>query len=141
MPLIPDMSPAAIGWMVVSRPGDPVAANRSPMPRRTASGQPSPDDELTVTTAPSGIRAPASVGEITAALRTSLPLSVSGGRRALPGDRHGAAAFGGFLDGERDGECSQAVDAVHQRTTGAADRCGERLKGDVVEVAPVGRLD
>ena len=70
MPLIPDMSPAAIGWIVVSRLGEPVASKRSPMPCSTRSGHPSPDDELTVTTASSAISAAASVGESTGTVRT-----------------------------------------------------------------------
>ena len=60
IPLIPYMSPAAIGCSVVSPRGWPALSNRSPMARSTRSGQPSPLEELTVTTASSGISAAAS---------------------------------------------------------------------------------
>src|SRR3954463_10435770 len=53
-PLTPYMSPAAIGCRVVRLRGWPSASNRAPMAASTASGQPRPLDELTVTTAPSG---------------------------------------------------------------------------------------
>ena len=62
MPLMPHMSPAAIGWSVVRLRGWPVASNRAPIAASTASGQPSPLEDETVTTAPSGIRAGGLVG-------------------------------------------------------------------------------
>src|SRR5215211_1612202 len=124
--------------MVVRPLGDPVAANRSPMPRRTASGQPRPEDELTLTTASSGIRAPASVGETTGTLRTRDAPSPGGGRgRLLPRDLYGAAALGGLLDCECDRQGANAVDAVHQRTAGTADGRRERLERDLIEVTTV----
>ena len=55
MPLMPHISPAAMGWSVVRRWGWPVASKRRPMAASVASGQPSPLEELTVTTAPSGM--------------------------------------------------------------------------------------
>src|SRR5437868_252024 len=64
---MPYTSPAAIGWTIVSARGAPVAAKRSPMARRTASGQPRPLDELTVMVAPSGISAAAAAAARTRA--------------------------------------------------------------------------
>jgi hypothetical protein len=60
MPLTPHMSPAAIGCSVVSDFGWPEASKRRPIAARTASGQPRPEEEETVTIASSGIRAAAS---------------------------------------------------------------------------------
>ena len=62
-PLIPYMSPAAIGCSVVRFRGCPSASKRAPMAASTLSGQPSPEEEETVTTAPSGIRAAAASAE------------------------------------------------------------------------------
>ena len=62
-PLIPYMSPAAIGWIVVRFRGCPSASNRAPIAASTLSGQPRPEEEETVTTAPSGIRAAAASAE------------------------------------------------------------------------------
>ena len=62
-PLIPYMSPAAIGCSVVRSRGCPSASNRAPMAASTLSGQPSAEEEETVTTAPSGMRAAAASGE------------------------------------------------------------------------------
>src|SRR4051812_23326742 len=56
---MPYMSPAAIGWMVVRLRGWPELAKRSPMAASTASGQPRPLEELTVTVAPSEMSAAA----------------------------------------------------------------------------------
>src|SRR4051812_33139954 len=55
------MSPAAIGWMEVRLRGWPEPAKRSPMAASTASGQPRPLEELTVSVAPSGTSAAASI--------------------------------------------------------------------------------
>ena len=65
MPLIPYMSPAAIGCSVVRFLGCPSASNRAPIAASTLSGQPSPEDDETVTTAPSAIRAAAASAETT----------------------------------------------------------------------------
>ena len=62
-PLIPYMSPAAIGCSVVRFRGCPSASNRAPIAASTLSGQPSPEEEETVTTAPSAIRAAAASAE------------------------------------------------------------------------------
>jgi hypothetical protein len=62
MPFTPYMSPAAMGCSVVRSRGCPSASNRAPMAASIASGQPSADDDDTVTTAPSAIRAAASAG-------------------------------------------------------------------------------
>src|SRR5688500_18786048 len=59
MPSMPYMSPAAMGWIVVSPRGSPLAANRAPMARSVASGQPRPLEELMDTVAPLGISAAA----------------------------------------------------------------------------------
>lgn len=58
-PLVPNMSPAAMGWIVVKPRGEAVASNRSPQAARMASGQPNPLDELAATVAPSPIEATA----------------------------------------------------------------------------------
>src|SRR5687768_7133968 len=66
MPLMPYISPAAIGCRVVRSAGEPVSAYRCPIASSRASGQPSPDDEEMVMTAESVISwaasAPVSVG-------------------------------------------------------------------------------
>ena len=62
-PLIPYMSPAAIGCSVVRFRGCPSASNRAPIAASILSGHPSPEEEETVTTAPSAIRAAAASGE------------------------------------------------------------------------------
>src|SRR4029077_12721621 len=64
MPAMPYISPAAIGWRVVRFFGEPNFAKCSPIACNVASGQPSPLEELTVTTASSGIRVPTSSKEI-----------------------------------------------------------------------------
>ena len=64
MPRMPYMSPAAMGCSVVRPRGCPVASNRSPIAASTASGQPRPDEEETVTTEPSPIRLAASLAEM-----------------------------------------------------------------------------
>ena len=53
MPLMPYMSPAAIGLMAVRLRGVAVRSKRSPSAASTASGQPRPLDELMLTTSPS----------------------------------------------------------------------------------------
>src|SRR3954451_11806021 len=58
---MPYMSPAAIGWMEVRLRGWPEPAKRSPMAASTASGQPRPLEELTVSVARSGTSAAASI--------------------------------------------------------------------------------
>ncbi len=60
MPLMPYMSPAAIGITSVRPRGRPLARKRSPSACNVRSGVLRPDDELTATTAPSGIAATAS---------------------------------------------------------------------------------
>src|SRR3954469_10497803 len=91
MPLTPYMSPAAIGWIVVRFRGCPTLPKCSPMAASIASGHPSPLEELTVTTASSGISAAASAAErtrtrvmstssyVTAACRTDLCTADGGG--------------------------------------------------------------
>jgi hypothetical protein len=59
-PRIPGMSPAAMGWIDLSPSGDDVSRYRRPMPSSTASGQPSPDEELTVMVSPSRMSSAAS---------------------------------------------------------------------------------
>ncbi len=63
MPLTPHMSPAAIGCSVVRSRGWPSRSKRAPIAASTASGQPSAEEEETVTTAPSGISRAASAAE------------------------------------------------------------------------------
>ena len=60
MPLMPYMSPAAIGSTSVRPRGWPVARKRSPSACSVRSGVLRPEDELAATTAPSGIAATAS---------------------------------------------------------------------------------
>src|SRR6476620_10805519 len=59
MPAMPHMPPAAIGCTLVRFCGDRVSSYRCPRPASTASGQPSPEDELTVTMSPSATRSAA----------------------------------------------------------------------------------
>jgi hypothetical protein len=61
---MPYMSPAAIGLIAVRPRGAPSVANRSPMARKVASGQPRPLDEEMVTVAPSWMRSAASSNEM-----------------------------------------------------------------------------
>src|SRR6266487_515540 len=63
------------GGSVVRPRGDLVLVNRSLIPARTPSGQPSPHEELTDTTAPSGIRATASLTVRTRTFRISVTSS------------------------------------------------------------------
>ena len=56
MPLMPYMSPAAIGFSVVRLRGAPSSSKRSPMAFNTRSGQPSPLLELMLSTALSAIK-------------------------------------------------------------------------------------
>ena len=65
MPLTPHMSPAAIGCSVVMLRGWPSASKRAPIAASVASGQPRPDEEETVTMAPSGMSRAASLAEMT----------------------------------------------------------------------------
>ena len=65
MPLMPHMSPAAMGCSVVIARGWPFASKRRPMAASTASGQPRPEEDDTVTTAPSGMSPAASSAVIT----------------------------------------------------------------------------
>ena len=65
MPLTPHMSPAAIGCSVVMLRGWPSASKRAPIAASIASGQPSADEDETVTIAPSGMRRAASAAEMT----------------------------------------------------------------------------
>src|SRR5688572_30497021 len=90
-PLMPLMSPAAIGCSVVRLRGWPVASKCSPMAFSIRSGQPSPLDDDTETVAPSGIREAASAGVICLLIRL---VSKSGF------DANGAAARRGLHDGK-----------------------------------------
>jgi hypothetical protein len=63
-PVVPKTSPAAMGWIVVILRGVPVASKRAPRAARTASGQQSPLEELSATTALPGIAATASTAEL-----------------------------------------------------------------------------
>src|SRR6476619_4500737 len=72
MPLMPYMSPAAIGCSVVRFAGEPVSSYRSPIAFSTASGQPSPDEDETVMTAESSIRWAASAALSTGTVRMLL---------------------------------------------------------------------
>ena len=83
MPLMPYMSPAAIGCMEVRFAGAPVSAYRCPIASSTASGQPSPEEEETVMTAESATSraasAPVSTGTVRM-LREILQLGADSGR-------------------------------------------------------------
>src|SRR4051794_26970737 len=65
MPLMPYISPAAMGWTVVRFRGWPVSLNLAPTAASIASGQASPLEELIVTIASSGISAAACAAERT----------------------------------------------------------------------------
>ena len=69
MPLMPYMSPAAMGWIEVRLAGAPVCAKRAPTASRTASGQPRPEEEETVMTALSLTSLAASSADSTGTVR------------------------------------------------------------------------
>src|SRR5215472_12408800 len=100
-----------MGWSMVRARGAPLAAWRSPMARKTASGQPKPLEELTVTVAPSGISAAASAAERTRIRGMALESLHSGGWRGCGGILHGgaAAALGCLADGQGHGQRADAV--------------------------------
>ena len=63
MPVMPNMSPAAMGCSMVRFRGCCSRSKRSPSAFSTASGQFSPEEELTATTASSGMTCAASAAE------------------------------------------------------------------------------
>src|SRR5512133_736797 len=73
MPLMPYISPAAIGCNVVRFAGAPVSAYRCPISCNTASGQPSPEDEETLMTSESPINRAASAPVSTGTVRIDPP--------------------------------------------------------------------
>src|SRR5437773_8908536 len=101
MPRIPYMSPAAIGCSVVRLCGWPSRAKRLPSAASSLSGQPSPLDELTVTTSPSRTSCAARSAETTLFMR--------GFEGSLVFDVNAAAAPGRFQHRQRSGERSDAV--------------------------------
>src|SRR5258706_2599740 len=112
MPAMPHMSPAAIGCRVVRLRGCPVSAKRAPIPARAASGQPSPLEEETVTTASSAMRSAAS----RAVMTFDMSASEAGG------DADDAAGLGRFEHGQRGGQRPDAVGAARGRLALAAER-------------------
>src|SRR4051812_4036106 len=99
MPLMPYMSPAAIGLSVVRLRGAPSASKRSPMACNTLSGHPRPLDELMETTASSGMSAAA----CSAVMTFFMPAS------DRVGDRHGDAEAAGLGHGQRRVQRANAV--------------------------------
>src|ERR1051325_7447791 len=82
MPLMPYMSPAAIGFSVVRLRGASSRSKRAPMAASTLSGQPRPLDELMMTTSPSRINAAAWAAVMTFFMLSSGPRGVDSGRDA-----------------------------------------------------------
>src|SRR4051794_15950885 len=126
------MSPAAIGWNVVKLRGWPSASNRAPMAASTASGQPRPLDELTVTTAPSGTRAAASAA---ASTRTR---AISGLSQHFV-ERHPAPLARRALQGHGQRQRAHAVLAGGGRLVLAPDRGVEAAQRALVEVLVLDR--
>src|SRR5580658_8712089 len=126
MPLTPHMSPAAIGCSVVKLRGWPSASKRAPIASSIASGQPSADDDETVTIAPSAMRRAASE-----ALRTF-------GRAIPPSNReiHGRLPSGprGFVRRKRDGQRFDAVLARRGGRPTAGRGFGEQAHRAGIEV-------
>src|SRR4051812_26280555 len=120
MPLMPYMSPAAIGWMVVRLRGWPESWNRSPMAASTASGQPRPLDELTVTIASLGISATASAAERT---RTRV---ISGFSQNLV-ESYTATLMRRPLHRQRQGERPNAI-LARRRWLALTSNCGMKLR-------------
>src|SRR5512133_355110 len=89
MPLMPYISPAAIGCKVVRFAGAPVSAYRCPISCNTASGQPSPEDEETVMTSESPINRAASAPVSTGTVRIDPPRWPSSGQRLGTGTAAG----------------------------------------------------
>src|SRR6266542_4668726 len=139
IPRMPYMSPAAIGWTVVSPTGAPSSANRSPMPRSAVSGHPRPDDDDTVTVAPSGIRSAAARAVSTGTSRIGVPLFA----RCCRGhwDRYRLSGPGGLEDGLGNGVRAQAVRPACGRLPVFQDRGLERRQNDLVQRTPVGNVD
>src|SRR5215831_418109 len=126
MPLTPHMSPAAIGCSVVRLRGWPSASNLAPMAASTASGQPSPDDEETVTTAPSGIRWAASE-----AVKTFVP-AISASNRQIDGSF--ASRSRSLARREREAE---GLDSVLARSRGrptARNRIAEQAHRPLIKI-------
>src|SRR5450755_2470555 len=111
MPLTPHMSPAAIGCSVVRLRGWPWLSKRAPIAARTASGQPRPDEDETVTTAPSGMSAAAALTARTLGLAIASTLACDGGFAAR------SCGLGGG-EGER-----QRTHAILARRRGSAAAC------------------
>src|SRR5882757_4469180 len=110
MPLMPYMSPAAIGCSVVRLRGAPSRSKRSPIACSTLSGQPRPLDELTVTTSPELISDAARSAEITFFMRA---VSIRKCARGDPGQR---AVQGQIrLEGEREIPTYSGVDSCQRR--------------------------
>src|SRR5262245_53418605 len=119
MPLMPYMSPAAIGCKVVISRGWPVAAKRAPMAASTASGQPRPLDEETDTVMPSPIRPAASSAETTFAILNSQARI----------DLDHAAGLGRFLRRHAGRQRPHAILARRRRRSFAAHRRMEGAQG------------
>src|SRR5690349_5745282 len=129
MPSMPHMSPAAIGCSVVRLRGWPVSAKRAPIPARAASGQPSPLEDETVTTASSAIRSAASRAVMTFDM----------GASEAGGDADDAAGLRRFQNGQRGGQRPDAVGASGSRLALAADRGMELAQRPDIEAFAVER--
>src|SRR5882757_3414220 len=129
MPAMPHMSPAAIGCNVVRLRGWPVSAKRAPIPASAASGQPSPLEDETVTTASSAMRSAASRAVMTFDMSSS----------EAGGDADDAAGLRRFEHGQRGGQRPDAVDAARRRLALAADRGMELAQRADIEALVVER--
>src|SRR5580658_2251022 len=126
MPLTPHMSPAAIGCSVVRLRGWPSASKRAPIASSIASGQPSADDDDTVTIAPSAMR-PAASEALRIFGRPIAPSDRKIHRRLSPGPR-------GFARRKRDRQRFDAVLAGRGGRPMAGRGFGEQADRAGIEV-------
>src|SRR5438034_9431796 len=129
MPSMPHMSPAAIGCRVVRLRGWPVSANRAPIPASAASGQPSPLEDETVTTASSAIRSAASRAVMTFDM----------GASEAGGDADDAAGLCRFEHGQSGGQRPDPGGAAGGRLALAADRGMELAQRPDIEALAIER--
>lgn len=83
MPLMPNMSPAAMGWTIVRLRGAFSLSKRAPMAARMASGQLSPEEEFTATMASSGMMRTASAAVTILGISHLLPRIMSAAFSAI----------------------------------------------------------
>src|SRR5688500_25423 len=133
-PSIPYMSPAAIGWIMVSPRGSSSDRKRSPMALNMASGHPSPDEELTDTVAPPGMPAAASSSEIHFDRVIARPDAIS-----IVGNLNRLALLRRFTHGKGHRQRSDAVGAGSRRLPFAAHGRVEAAHRSLVKVLMLDR--